>query len=62
MSNPSLGFICQNCGAVCGRRLGKCEACGELGQTPQRSFASLLMSVPSGAFERDQTPVRDIDL
>ena len=30
---------------------------------PQRpSFASLLMSIPAGDFERDQTPVRDIDL
>lgn len=26
------------------------------------SFASLLMSIPAADFERDRTPVRDIDL
>jgi prevent-host-death family protein len=26
------------------------------------SFASLLMSIPAGDFERDDTPMRDIDL
>jgi antitoxin Phd len=29
---------------------------------PRRSFASLLMSIPSADFERDGTPVRDIEL
>jgi prevent-host-death family protein len=32
-------------------------------EQPQRpSFASLLMSIPSSDFERDETPVRDLDL
>jgi prevent-host-death family protein len=39
------------------------EAARTLLERPQRpSFASLLMSIPSGDFERDETPVRDLDL
>lgn len=39
------------------------EAARALLEAPQRpSFASLLLSIPFGDFERDQTPVRDIDL
>ena len=33
-----------------------------LEQPPRPSFAALLMSIPSADFERDETPVRDIDL
>jgi len=31
-------------------------------KSPHPSFASLLMSIPSADFERDRTPVRDIEL
>jgi prevent-host-death family protein len=33
-----------------------------LARVPRPSFASLLLSIPAGDFERDQTPVRDIEL
>ena len=38
------------------------EAARTLFDQPRPSFASLLMSIPSAGFERDQTSVRDIDL
>lgn len=39
------------------------DAARALLEQPQRpSFASLLMSIPSADFERDETPVRDVDL
>jgi prevent-host-death family protein len=39
------------------------EAARALLEQPQRpSFASLLMSIPAADFERDETPVRDLDL
>jgi prevent-host-death family protein len=38
------------------------EAARTLLKTPRRSFASLLMSIPSGDFERDPTPLRDVEL
>jgi prevent-host-death family protein len=38
------------------------DAARTLLETPRPSFASLLMSIPSADFERDQSPVRDIDL
>jgi len=62
MAKNTASFICQNCGAVYGRWQGKCDACGEMRPAPRSSFASLLMSVPFGDFERDQAPVRDVDL
>jgi prevent-host-death family protein len=33
-----------------------------LARVPRPSFASLLTSIPAGDFERDRTPVRDIEL
>jgi predicted ATP-dependent serine protease len=62
MAKHAPSLICPNCGAVCDRPQGRCDVCGELRQTPQPSFASLLMSIPSGGFQRDQAPVRDVDL
>jgi hypothetical protein len=62
MPKDASSFVCQNCGAVNEHSRGECEACGELRRTPRLSFASLLMSVPFGDFERDRMPVRDIDL
>jgi prevent-host-death family protein len=38
------------------------EAARKLLKGDRPSFASLLMSIPSADFERDRTPVRDIDL
>lgn len=38
------------------------EAARMLLKGARPSFASLLMSIPSADFERDQTPVRDIEL
>jgi len=55
-------FICESCGAAHDRWQHKCQACGGLTLAPRLSFASLLISVPSGDFERDSTPIRDIDL
>jgi len=61
MAKHGPSFICQSCGAA-GNSQGKCDAWGAIQRAPRCSFASLLMSVPSGDFERDQTPVRDVDL
>jgi prevent-host-death family protein len=33
-----------------------------LARTRSRSFASILMAIPTVEFERDGTPIRDIDL
>jgi predicted RNA-binding Zn-ribbon protein involved in translation (DUF1610 family) len=60
MAGHALPFVCQNCGAANDHRQAKCEACGEL--TPRPSFASLLMSIPFGDFERYRSPFRDLDL
>jgi len=38
------------------------EAARTLLKGSRSSFASLLMSIPSGDFERDRTPVRDSEL
>jgi prevent-host-death family protein len=38
------------------------DAARALSAEPRPSFASLLMSIPEAEFERDRTPVRDIDL
>ena len=38
------------------------EAARALIEAPRPPFASLLMSIPSAEFERDRTPVRDIEL
>jgi prevent-host-death family protein len=38
------------------------EAARTLLKDSRPSFASLLMSVPSADFERDRTPVRDLEL
>jgi prevent-host-death family protein len=38
------------------------EAASTLLKACRPSFASLLMSIPSADFERDRTPVRDIEL
>lgn len=38
------------------------EAASTLLKADRPSFASLLMSIPSADFERDRTPVRDVDL
>ena len=38
------------------------EAARTLLEPPRPSFASLLMSIPTADFERDRTPVRDIEL
>ena len=38
------------------------EAARTLFKGPRPSFASLLMSIPAADFERDRTPVRDVEL
>ena len=38
------------------------EAARVLLEAPRPSFASLLMAIPSADFERDRSPVRDVDL
>ena len=38
------------------------ETARDLLTTPRPSFASLLMAIPADEFERDETPVRDIEL
>jgi predicted amidophosphoribosyltransferase len=62
MAKQLHSFICKRCGAVCDRPPDNCEACGEPRQTPRQSFASLLMSIPFGDFERYRSPFRDLDL
>jgi DNA repair protein RadA/Sms len=40
MAKNAASFICQNCGAACGRWAGKCEACGEWNTISQEGGAA----------------------
>src|SRR3954470_20654674 len=49
MARRELSFICQNCGAACGRWQGKCDACGEWNTIDEEGAATARPAMPGRA-------------